>query len=137
MSVAMGAGQILKQKLKNGEQTFGLWITLEAPTIAEIAVRMGLDWICIDTEHGHLDFREVMEHLRAARGTELTTLVRVAEVRQDLVKRALDMGADGVLLPLIRGGDELELGFQFARYPPRGRRGIGGERAVRWGLGMQ
>src|SRR5439155_251598 len=74
---------------------------------------------------------------RASRGSELTTLVRVPEVREDLVKRTLDMGADGLLLPQVRSAAEVEIAFQYGRYPPRGRRGVGGERAVRWGLGFR
>src|SRR5438270_10961854 len=102
----------LRRQLRDGETTFGLWVTLESPTVTEIAALLGVDWICIDMEHGHLDFREVMEHLRAARGMDLTPLVRVPEVRQDPVKRALDMGAQGVLLPLVRGPADVEPGFQ-------------------------
>ncbi len=137
MSVAMGAGQILKQKLRNGETTFGLWITLEAPTITEIAVRLGLDWICIDTEHGHLDFKEVVEHLRAAVRSSTTTLVRVQEVEQGLIKRILDLGADGILIPQIYAAEEVSNAVRFAKYPPRGIRGIGGERSTLWGKALR
>jgi 2-keto-3-deoxy-L-rhamnonate aldolase RhmA len=124
----------LREKLRAGETTCGLWVTLESPTVTEIAARLGLDWICIDMEHGHQDCREVMDHLRAARGSGLTALVRVPGIRQDLIKRPLDMGADGLLLPLVRGAADVEEGFRHGRYPPRGRRGVGGERAVGWGL---
>ena len=127
----------LREQLRRRESTLGLRVTMESPTVTEIAAALGLDWICIDMEHGHQDFREVMEHLRAARGTQMTPLVRVPDIRQDLVKRALDMGAGGVLLPLVRSAADVELGFQHARYPPRGRRGVGGERAVKWGLEFQ
>src|SRR5436309_8181821 len=123
MSVAMGAGQILKQKLKNGEKTFGLWITLEAPAITEIAVRLGLDWICIDAEHGHLDFKEVVEHLRAAGRSSVAALVRVQEIEQGLIKRVLDLGAHGIIVPQIRNAEEVEQAVRFAKYPPRGIRG--------------
>ena len=137
MSVPIGAGQILKQKLKNGDTTFGLWITLEAPTITEIAVRLGLDWICIDTEHGHLDFKEVVEHLRAASRSSTTTLVRVQEVEQGLIKRILDLGADGILIPQIYAAEEVSNAVRFAKYPPRGIRGIGGERSTLWGKALR
>jgi 2-keto-3-deoxy-L-rhamnonate aldolase RhmA len=124
----------LRHRLRAGETTFGLWVTLESPTVTEIAAELGLDWICVDTEHGHLDFREVMEHLRAAAGSGLSVLVRVSDIHLDLIKRALDMGAQGLLLPLVRSAADVERGFQAGMYPPRGRRGVGGERAVRWGL---
>jgi 2-keto-3-deoxy-L-rhamnonate aldolase RhmA len=132
----MLANRLIRQ-LRAGETTYGLWVTLESPAVTEIAALLGMDWICIDMEHGHLGFREVLEHLRAARGYELTTLVRVPAVREDLVKRALDIGAHGVLLPQVQGTADMELAFRFGRYPPRGRRGVGGERAVHWGLGFR
>jgi 2-keto-3-deoxy-L-rhamnonate aldolase RhmA len=127
----------LRSRLRSGGPTLGMWVTLESPTITEIAVALGLDWIVVDTEHGHLDCREVMDHLRAARGTDTAVLVRVPDIQEDLIKRPLDMGAHGILLPLVRSAADVERGFGFARYPPRGVRGIGGERAVRWGLGFQ
>jgi 2-keto-3-deoxy-L-rhamnonate aldolase RhmA len=127
----------LRERLQAKEPACGLWVTLESPSVTEIAAELGLDWICIDTEHGHLDYDEVMGHLRAAQGTGLAALVRLPEIRHDLVKRALDMGAHGVFLPLVRSAADVEAGFRFGRYPPRGQRGIGGERAVRWGLELQ
>jgi len=127
----------LKQKLARGETTLGLWVTLEAPTITEIAVTLGLDWVCIDTEHGHLDFKEVLEHVRVTRQTTTTPLVRVQEIEQGLIKRVLDIGAAGILVPQVTSAAEVEQAVRFAKYPPRGVRGVGGERATRWGLGLR
>lgn len=127
----------LKAKLARGETTFGLWVTLESPTITEIAALLGLDWVVIDTEHGHLDFKEVVEHLRAVRGSPVTPLVRVPEVSRSAIKRVLDLGAQGVIVPQIETAAEVEQAARFAKYPPRGVRGIGGERATLWGTGLQ
>nr|MBA3846622.1 2-dehydro-3-deoxyglucarate aldolase [Planctomycetota bacterium] len=63
-------------------------------------------------------------------------LVRVTEIGVGPIKRALDMGAHGVVLPLVRGRGDVEAGFAHGRYPPLGRRGVGGERSVKWGLGF-
>ncbi len=128
---------LLRKKLRENETTYGLWVTLESPSLTEIAVALGLDWVCVDMEHGHLDFREVMEHIRVVRGSATTVLVRLPEVQQSTVKRALDLGAHGVLLPLVYGVEDVEKGMAFGRYPPQGRRGVGGERAVQWGLGLE
>ena len=127
----------LRRKIKARQPLYGLWCTLEAPSITEIATTLGLDWICVDMEHGHLGWREVLEHVRAVRGTETAAFVRVPELSQSNVKRALDIGAHGVLLPLIRTKAELELGMSFGRYPTRGVRGVGGERAVKWGMAFR
>lgn len=127
----------LKRKLARGETALGMWVTLEAPTVTEIAVTLGLDWVVIDTEHGPLDFQEVVGHLRVTQGTPTTPLVRVPGVEQGAIKRVLDLGAHGVIVPQVQGADEAERAVAFAKYPPRGVRGVGGERATQWGLGLR
>lgn len=127
----------LKRKLAEGKITLGLWVTLEAPSITEIAVALGLDWVVIDSEHGHLDFKEVLEHIRVTSGTNTTPLVRVQEIEQGLIKRVLDLGAHGILVPQVRDAAEVEQAVRFAKYPPWGVRGVGGERATGWGMTLK
>lgn len=119
--------------LRNDQPVYGLWVTLEAPSITEIAVALGLDWVVIDAEHGHLDWKEVVEHVRATVRSHTVALVRVAERDTSLVKRALDIGADGVVIPWIETAEQLSEAIADCHYPPAGRRGIGGERATAWG----
>ena len=126
----------LRTKLQANENTIGLWVTIECASIAEIAVALQLDWITIDMEHGHLGFKEVMAHIRAVRSTSTAALVRVPAVEADYVKRVLDMGAHGVILPLLDSRADVERAFSFGRYPPEGVRGVGGERAFKWGMGF-
>ncbi len=125
--------QELRRKLAADEPTYGLWITLESASITEMAVALGLDWVVIDAEHGHLDWREILDHLRAAVRSRTVALVRLAELNAGLIKRALDIGADGVVIPWIETAEELARAVAYAHYPPPGRRGIGGERATCWG----
>ncbi len=127
----------LRSRLQARETSYGLWVTMESPTVTEIAGALGVDWVCLDMEHGHLDYGEVMDHIRAARGSDLTILVRAPEVQASFVRRVLDMGAHGVFLPLVRTRADVERGTGFARYPPQGVRGVGGERSMHWGLGFQ
>ena len=124
----------LRRKFAAKETAYGLWVTLESATVSEIAAEIGLDWICIDMEHGSLDYRDVLHHARAVRGSNTAVLVRVPTLGVDTIKRALDLGVDGIILPLIRSAEELRTAFSYARYPSTGVRAIGGERAVRWGL---
>ena len=124
--------QRLRSKCLADEAVFGLWITLESPSITEIAVAMGLDWVVIDAEHGHLDWKEIVEHLRATVRSHTVALVRVAELNGGLIKRALDIGADGVVVPWIETAQQLKQAISFSRYPLDGVRGIGGERATCW-----
>jgi 2-keto-3-deoxy-L-rhamnonate aldolase RhmA/quercetin dioxygenase-like cupin family protein len=125
--------QSLRRKLSAGESVFGLWITLESPSITEMAVALGLDWVVIDAEHGHLDWKEIVEHLRATVRSDTVALVRVAELNGGLIKRALDIGADGIVIPWVETAEQLKQAVAFARYPLEGLRGIGAERATCWG----
>lgn len=126
----------LRRRLRSGDTTYGLWVTAEAPAITEAAVALALDWVCIDMEHGHQDFHEVMNHLRVVRGSQTAALVRVPGIEMSAIKRALDMGAHGVIVPYAQSRADVESAFRYGRYPPRGVRGVSGDRAVRWGLGF-
>ena len=68
----------LRQKLAANQPTYGMWVTLESPSISEMASALGLDWIVIDAEHGHLDWKEIVEHQRATVRSDTVALVRVA-----------------------------------------------------------
>ena len=132
-SVKTAAIQNLRRKLANDQPVFGLWVTLEAPSITEMAVGLGLDWVVIDAEHGHLDWKEITEHLRATVRSDTVALVRLAENNGGLIKRALDLGADGVVIPWIESAEQLRQAVSSCHYPMEGVRGIGAERATCWG----
>ena len=123
----------LRRKLAADQPTFGLWVTLESPSITEMAVALGLDWVVIDAEHGHLDWKDIVEHLRATVRSETVALVRIAELNSGLIKRALDIGADGIVIPWIETAEQLKQAIAYSRYPLEGLRGIGAERATCWG----
>jgi len=125
--------KVLRRKLAHKEVVYGLWITLESPSITEMAVALGLDWVVIDAEHGHLDWGNIVNHIRAAVRSNTVALVRIAELQEGLIKRALDLGADGIVIPRISSSEELERAISFCRYPLEGIRGIGSERATGWG----
>ena len=101
-----------------------------------MAVALGLDWVVIDAEHGHLDWKEIAEHLRATVRSETVALVRLAELNGGAIKRALDIGADGVVIPWVETREQLEQAVRFARYPTEGIRGLGAERATAWGQAL-
>lgn len=123
----------LRGKLAREEPVLGLWVTLESTAITEMAVALGLDWVVIDAEHGQLDWKEIADHIRATVRSETVALVRLAELDRGLVKRSLDLGADGIVIPWIETAEQLSRAVSFARYPPEGERGIGAERATGWG----
>lgn len=127
----------LRGKLRNGETAFGLWVTSEAPAVTEVAAMLGIDWICIDLEHGYIDYKAIAGHLAAARGSDLSVFVRPPSQDLEPIKRPLDLGAHGIILPLVNNAEEVRAAHQHFYYPPLGTRGIGGERSVQWGLGME
>ena len=123
----------LRNKLKSNEPIYGLWVTLESPSITEMAVSLGMDWVLIDAEHGHLDWKDISTHISAAMRSDTVVIVRIAERSTALSKRALDIGADGIMIPWMESVEEVEKAVSDCNYPPEGRRGIGGERATAWG----
>jgi 2-keto-3-deoxy-L-rhamnonate aldolase RhmA len=129
----IAALQKLRKKLAADEAVYGLWVTLESASISEMAVALGLDWIVVDAEHGHLDWKEILEHVRATVRSDTVVLVRIAELNGGAIKRALDIGADGIVIPWIETAQQLKQAVGFATYPPEGIRGIGAERATAWG----
>jgi 2-keto-3-deoxy-L-rhamnonate aldolase RhmA len=123
----------LRENLAAGQAAYGLWVTMESASVTEMAVALGLDWVVIDAEHGHLDWKEIVEHLRAAVRSDTVALVRISELDRGLIKRALDIGADGVVVPWVETEEQLRWAVAFARYATEGCRGLGAERATGWG----
>src|SRR6202161_833013 len=106
----------LRETLAAGQAVYGLWVTLDSASITEMAVALGLDWVVIDAEHGHLDWKEVLDHVRAAVRSDTVVLVRVAELNLGLIKRALDIGADGVVVPWVESAAQLRQAVAYAHY---------------------
>jgi 2-keto-3-deoxy-L-rhamnonate aldolase RhmA len=122
-----------REKLKADQPVYGIWVTLESPSITEMAVALGLDWVVIDAEHGSLDWQDIVRHIRAAVRSNTVVIVRLAEMSIALIKRALDIGADGVGVPFVETPEDLRQLLAFAQYPPAGVRAVGGDRATCWG----
>lgn len=126
----------LRRTLRSDRPAVGLWVSLESPAVTEIAVGLGLDWVVIDAEHGLLDWKEIAEHVRATVRSDTVVLVRLPELNGGAIKRALDIGADGVVIPWVETAEQLRQAVRFARYPTDGARGIGAERATAWGQAL-
>lgn len=125
--------QRFRAKLQSGQAVYGLWVTLESPSITEMAVALGLDWVVIDAEHSSLDWQNIVSHIRAAVRGHTVAIVRLVDVNIGLIKRALDIGADGIAVPFIETADQLRQVVRYAQYPPAGLRAVGGDRATVWG----
>ena len=120
----------LKRRLKANEQLYGTWITVESPIMTEMMSSLGFDYFVIDTEHAPLDMRMAQTLMQAMRpDTKTTPIVRVWWNDLVAIKRALDIGAYGILVPWVNNKEEAELAVKATRYAPDGLRGCGPRRA--------
>ena len=122
---------VLKRRLKAGEQVYGTWTTLESPIAAEMMSTLGFDYFVFDTEHAPLDTYMAQTLMQAMRGDSKTTpIVRVWWNEKVAIKKALDIGAHGILVPWVNNREEAEMAVKATRYPPDGQRGCGPRRAA-------
>jgi 2-dehydro-3-deoxyglucarate aldolase/4-hydroxy-2-oxoheptanedioate aldolase len=121
-----------RAKIARGQVCFGSYITCTDPTITEALTSIS-DFVWIDTEHNALSLETVQGHLMATRGSDTATLVRVPWNDPVLIKPVLDIGADGVIVPLVRTAEDVQRAVAACRYPPEGIRGFGPRRASGYG----
>jgi len=120
----------LKRRLKADEQLYGTWITVESPIMTEMMSSLGFDYFVIDTEHAPLDPIMVQTLMQAMRpDTKTTPIIRVWWNDLVAIKRALDIGAYGILVPWVNSKEETEMAVKATRYAPDGLRGCGPRRA--------
>jgi len=124
----------VKWMLRKGEIALGTWVTIGNPEVGEILSNMGFDWLVFDTEHGPMSVETVEAMIQATSGTGIVPLVRVAENAMTPIKRALDIGAYGVVVPLVNNKEDAKKAVAYTRYPPRGVRGAGPRRCATYGL---
>ena len=127
----------VKAKLSRGEVTVGHWLSFPSPSVAELMASFGMDWLVIDTEHGPAEYETVEDMIRAMRGTPVVPLVRVGGNDPVLIKKALDRGAYGVVVPLVNSPEEARAAVMACRYPPEGIRGVAGTRETRYGMDLR
>ncbi|MEM2991143.1 MAG: aldolase/citrate lyase family protein, partial [Halobacteria archaeon] len=114
-----------KEKLRRGEVVIGAVIGTCNLDIVEIMSRMNFDWLWFDTEHSPLNAELLQPMLQVARGGRCTPIVRVAWNDQVLIKKALDVGAYGLIIPWINNRAQAEAAVRASKYPPQGLRGFG------------
>jgi 2-keto-3-deoxy-L-rhamnonate aldolase RhmA len=124
----------VKRKLRAGQRTAGAWLQIASPITAEILSRAGFDWLIVDMEHGPGDILTLTAQLQAMSSGGATPLVRATSNEAALLKRILDAGAAGVVVPHVNSRAEAEAAVRACRYPPAGIRGIAGSpRAAGYG----
>lgn len=127
----------VKELLRQGKPAVGHWLSFPSPDIAELLAGFGMDWMLIDTEHGPASYEDVENIVRAVAPHGVVPLVRVGENNPALIKRALDRGAAGVLVPMVNTAEEARAAVAACKFPPEGIRGVAGTRAARYGLDVK
>ena len=128
----MENGVKFRQKLQQGQVCLGTGISFSDPTVTE-ALSSILDFVWIDMEHGPLTIESVQGHVMATKGSDTAPIVRVPWNDPVLIKPVLDVGAAGVIVPLVRTADDVRRAVAGCLYPPEGIRGFGPRRPSGYG----
>ncbi|MEM7218588.1 MAG: aldolase/citrate lyase family protein [Pseudomonadota bacterium] len=119
--------------LRAGKSTIGGWISLGNTHAAEMLAHAGFDWLCIDLQHGLIDYTDLRNMLPAISTTGTMPFVRVTDNAPAEIMKVLDLGAMGVIVPLVNDRAEAERAVAACRYPPDGGRSFGPIRAALYG----
>lgn len=126
----------LKKKLKDRERTLGTWITVHHRSFVEIAADLNYDWVCLDIEHSTIDLDQLGTLISVGRGRGLDVLVRLCELDTTLIKRVMDAGASGIIVPMVNSPEDAVKAYRSMHYPPVGIRGVGLSTAQKYGGGF-
>lgn len=113
------------QKWRNKEKSLGIWSNLPDIHLAEMLSRAGVDWLCFDLQHGLMDYSDLTRLLPAVTGVPVTPLVRVAANQPEQIGKALDAGAQGVIVPVVNNAEDARRAVAACYYPPAGERSCG------------
>jgi len=128
---------LLKEKIRQGKLTIGSWLTIPHPSIIEIMATAGFEWLTIDIEHSAIGIESIQNMINAIQGKGMKALVRVFANDEVIIKRVLDAGADGIIVPMIKSKEEARQIIDHVYYPPKGKRGVGLSRAQNFGIGFE
>ncbi|MEE8605142.1 MAG: aldolase/citrate lyase family protein [Candidatus Aminicenantaceae bacterium] len=123
-------------RLRNNDLLLGTIVTLPSPEMAELLSQAGFDWLFIDMEHTSLGVKDVQRILQAV-GKEFPCLVRVPTMDEAWIKKVLESGPAGIIVPHVNTPEEVEKILRWSKYPPEGTRSIGISRAQDYGLNLQ
>jgi len=116
----------VKQRLRQGQATFGTWLSLDCLHSARVLARCGFDWLTLDMEHSAIDWSQAAAIMGAIADAGCVPLVRLPEGSVYCIKRALDAGAWGIIVPMVETVQQAKAAIAAAKYPPLGTRSVGG-----------
>lgn len=127
----------VKKRLSEGIPTLGTWIQIGHPGVAEVLANVGFDWIAVDCEHTDITTSQLSDLLRAMKGHDVVPLVRVRENQTLAIRQSLDVGAMGVIVPLVDTAAQAAAAVAAAKFPPLGIRGFSFTRSNMYGANFQ
>lgn len=127
----------LKEALVKNQFVIGSWITIGSPAVAEVMCQAGFEWLTIDLEHSVIELEQAQQLIAIIGLYGISPLVRVGDNNAYLIKRVMDAGARGVIVPMVNSREDAEKAVAAVRYPPEGKRGVGLARAQAYGYGFK
>ena len=117
--------------------SIGSWITLNHFSVVEIMAEAGFDWLCIDLEHSVIDYYDAEILIATIQAKGIKPFVRVGENNEIIIKRVLDAGAEGIIIPMVNSKSDAIKAVNAVKYPPQGTRGVGLARAQNYGFNFE
>jgi len=114
----------LKSKLDSGVQTIGTWNIINSPVVADVISSCNLDFLIVDGEHGSFSYETAQNIVFACESNNVSPIMRIGEISENNILKALDIGVHGIQIPCISSCDELDEVINFSKYPPEGKRGF-------------
>lgn len=124
----------ITDKVAAGKLALGSHVGFDSPFVTEMIAGCGFDFVWIDGEHSAIDRKDIQNHLMACRAAGAAGIVRVPWNDSVIIKAILDMGADGIVVPMVCSLEEAKQAAAATHYPPDGIRGMGTRRAVNYGI---
>lgn len=126
----------LKSKLLSSDLTIGSWLTIPHMAVVEILSSAGFEWLTIDIEHSAIDVETTQNLIAQIQANKMEALVRVSKNDEVIIKRVMDAGANGIIVPMVKNAEEAKEAVSYVKYPPVGKRGVGLSRAQHYGIGF-
>lgn len=123
-----------KEKLRGRGSVFGAWTSLGHPSITEIFTKSAVDFVGIDIEHSTISLEQALQIIVACHEAGTLCLPRIASHNMEMIKRLLDSGADGIIVPMVSTSSEVEQLIKWCKYPPIGQRSYGIARGQGYGF---
>lgn len=115
----------LKSLLKKKKSSLGTWVTIPHRSIVEMAKFHNFDWVCFDIEHSSTNIDQLATLISVANGAQIASFVRIFDNDSVIIKRVMDAGASGIIVPMINSKEEALRAYNSMHYPPTGTRGVG------------